>query len=331
MSGIEARSVSGIVGTVPASESPLAGAIAAATDLVRLTRPTLTTGLQRRSKTFWEVASDFGLRTAVVNWWATWPAPDGPGIVLSDRATLRLERGGALDAEVAPASLYAALAAEWPALRDDVRRRIATDFADVDAGDRPILGRAAEQDGTPAAIARRVFPGDSDLRAIYLSGLDIAQHNLVGAQGGAGLPASVLAARVEALERYYQFLDGVIVELVDDHRPGGVVALLADPGRSTARGPGVLALSGAEIRIGAREAGSGWDVAPTLLYLLGVPDSRELPGRPRIDLVDPAFASRVPVRSVDTYGRRTLAPRPPGSTPLDAEMLERLRSLGYVR
>ncbi len=75
--GIEARAVSGIAGTVPAAGSPLAGAIAAATDLVRLTRPTLTTGLQRRSKTFWEVAADYGLHTAVVNWWATWPAPSG--------------------------------------------------------------------------------------------------------------------------------------------------------------------------------------------------------------------------------------------------------------
>ena len=60
----------------------------------------------------------------------------------------------------------------------------------------------------PAALAdARVCGADTDLRAIYLSGLDIAQHNLVGRAGGAGLPASALAARVEALERYYEFLD----------------------------------------------------------------------------------------------------------------------------
>ena len=38
VSGIEARAVSGIDGTVPAVGSRLAGAIAAATDLVRLTQ-----------------------------------------------------------------------------------------------------------------------------------------------------------------------------------------------------------------------------------------------------------------------------------------------------
>ena len=155
--GIEARSVSGIAGTVPASGSPLAGAIAAATDLVRLTRPTLTTGLQRRSKTFWEVAADYGLQTAVVNWWATWPAPSGAGIVLSDRATLRLERGDQQDAEIAPPSLYSDLEPVWPTLRDEARRRVVAAFEGTGDADGQVLRRAAEQDALPAALATRVF------------------------------------------------------------------------------------------------------------------------------------------------------------------------------
>jgi hypothetical protein len=291
----------------------------------------LTTGLQRRSKTFWEVAADFGLQTSVVNWWASWPAPAGSGIVLSDRATLRLERGGELDAEIAPASLYTSLTPEWPSLRDQARRQILMTFEGTDTADAAVLRRAAEQDAVPTALAVRLLAESTDLRAIYLSGLDIAQHTLTGGAGGAGLPASTLAARVDAIERYYEFLDRLLAPLVDDPRPGSIVALLADPGRSASRGPGLLVLAGTGVRAGARQGGSGADVAPTILYLLGVPVSRELPGRARTDLVDPSFVSRVPVRSLDTYGRRTIGPRPPGSTPLDQEMLERLRSLGYVR
>jgi hypothetical protein len=331
VSGIEARTVSGLEGTMPTSGSGLAGAIGAATDLVRLTRPTLTTGLQRRSKTFWEVAADFGRQTSVVNWWATWPAPAGAGVVLSDRAVLRLERGGDLDAEIAPASLYASLKPAWPALRDTARRQAVAAFDGVDAADARVLIRAGEQDAVPVALAVRVSPDSADLRAVYLPGLDIAQHSLIGPAGGAGLPASALAARVEALERYYEFLDRLLAPLVDDRRPGSVVALVSDPGRSAMRGPGVLALTGAGVRAGAREAGTGADVAPTVLYLLGIPVSRELAGRPRTGLIDAVFAARVPVRAVDTYGARTVGPRPAGSAPLDREMLDRLRSLGYVR
>jgi hypothetical protein len=329
VSGIEARRVSGIEGTMPADQSGLTAAIGTATDLVRLTRPALTTGLQRRSKSFWEVAAEHGLRVFVANWWATWPVPEGTGVVLSDRATLRLERGGSLDAEIAPGALYAPLRQAWPSLRDGARRQVIAAFPAADDRDEAVLRRAAEQDAVAVALAARVFDPAADLRAVYLPGLDIAQHDLI--VGGTGLPASAMAARVDALERYYVFLDQALSPLVDDVLPETVVAVVADPGRSTSRGTGVLALSGSPVRAGVQMPGTGADVGPTLLYMLGVPMSRELAGRPALGLLDPAFTARVPVRATDSYGRRSLSPRPSSATPLDREMLDRLRSLGYVR
>jgi hypothetical protein len=72
-------------------------------------------------------------------------------------------------------------------------------------------------------------------------------------------------------------------------------------------------------------------VAPTLLYTLGVPLGRDMPGRPVLGLFSPAFTSAYPARYVETYGepRRTTEGR--SGAPLDQEMIDRLRSLGYVR
>jgi hypothetical protein len=330
VSGIETRQVSGIAGSVPAGRSALASAIAAATDLVRLTRPALTTGLQRRSKTFWEVAAEHGLRTFVVNWWATWPAPDGPGVVLTDRATLRLERGGELDAEIAPAALYPPLRQAWPTLRDQAWRAVLQAFPETGDAVADLLRQAAEQDAIPVALVSRVSASAADLRAVYLPGLDIAQHGLMGA-GAGSVPASVMVARVDALERYYVFLDRLLAPLADPAGPGDTVALLADPGRAASPGPGILAVSGSQVAKGVTLRARGADVAPTLLYLLGLPASRELPGRPRTDLMSGDFTARVRIRTVDSYGPRLPAPRPPSAAPLDREMLDRLRSLGYVR
>jgi hypothetical protein len=326
--GIETRRVSGTEGTVEAG-SGVGAAIAAATDALRLTRPALTTSVQRRSKTFWEVAADAGLSTLVVNWWATWPVPDSGGIVLSDRATLRLDRGGALDAEIAPASLYPTLLRAWPQWRDEARQDIIAAFPADGEATALVLRRAAEQDVLPARLADRLAPEWPRLRAIYLPGLDIAQHELLGSRGG--LPPSVLASRVEALERYYVFLDGVVSRLTAGAGRGDVIALVADPGRAASRGKALLALSGAAARMGARTEARRQDVMPTLLYALGLPMSRELPGRPLTGVFGEAFAGGVGVRFVDSYGPRTLAPRPPNAAPLDQEMLDRLRSLGYVR
>jgi hypothetical protein len=67
------------------------------------------------------------------------------------------------------------------------------------------------------------------------------------------------------------------------------------------------------------------DVAPTLLHGLGVPLSRELAGTPRPMLAESA------IRYVDTYGRPFSAPAAREGKPLDQEMIDRLRSLGYVK
>jgi hypothetical protein len=194
-----------------------------------------------------------------------------------------------------------------------------------------ILRQAAEQDALPLALLSEFAAAPADLTSVYLPGLDIAQHALLGPTAGSGLPPSALAQRVEALERYYTFLDDLLVPVLDRAGSKTLVALVADPGRSSSNARGLFALAGGEARAGTEAAVGRADVMPTLLYLLGVPASRELPGRPRADLLSPEFVARVPAREVEGYGRRVIGPRPANVTPLDDEMLERLRSLGYVR
>jgi arylsulfatase A-like enzyme len=81
--------------------------------------------------------------------------------------------------------------------------------------------------------------------------------------------------------------------------------------------------------VSSKETGRPIDLAPTLLYALGLPASRELAGAPLLSLFDPEFVQRYPVRHVESYGKRR-APALQGQ-PMDQEMIERLRSLGYVR
>lgn len=336
VSGLETRRVAGVQGAVPASRSPLVGRLAAATDLLRLTRPALASADERREKTFWEVAAEKGLRTAVVNWWATWPAPQTAGIVISDRAVLRLERGGALDAEIAPSALYDQLHAGYPAMSAAARDRATSAFAGtVDADVRAVLERSAGLDALLVDLASHPALGPLDLRVVYLPGLDIAQHVLLTGPGESALPPSRVAERVGALEMYYRFLDGLLANLAfADAGPESsdrLIAILAQPGRVATNGEGLLTLSGQVVRRDGRGSVDVTSVAPTLLYALGLPASRELAGHPIADFFDEAFVARYPVREVDRYGPRLLRPAPRHGQPLDEEMIERLRSLGYVR
>ncbi|MDQ3487657.1 MAG: alkaline phosphatase family protein [Acidobacteriota bacterium] len=331
--GLETRRVAGLQGSVTSSrQEGMMRALRGASDMLRLTRPSTASGAELRSKTIWEVAADAGLRAAVINWWATWPASTGganPPIVLSDRATLRLERGGALDGEIAPAALYDRIRAEWPAITSEAQS-LMTALMPVaaEAETSAVLRRAAEVDALQVVMARRVQSPSLDLIALYLPGLDIAQHALLGA--GAAASPSALQARLEGVRSYYIYLDGL---LKDALVPGAdeLVVLLAQPGRLETINLGLIAARGAIAAAGVTGSARAVDVAPTVLHVLGLPVSREVVGAPILNLVSTEFAGRFPVRAVESYGRRVSPAGLRDGQPLDQEMIERLRSLGYVR
>jgi hypothetical protein len=328
---IETRRVAGLEGRLATDAGPVGAAISAATDLVRLTRPSIASRDERRAKTFWEVAEDAGLRTAVVNWWASWPAPSTGAIVMTDRALLRLEQGGALDAEIAPDALYDPLRAAWPAIRAHARAaasELRSDDPDVSAA----LRRSAELDASIVGLMAALPPPQRDLDVVYLPGLDIAQHALLGGHGAAQGPSAV-AARVDAMRAYYSFLRQLLGPLMTPTAKVDVL-LVTQPGRVDAPAAGIVAAfydtsSLPDTPKGVRSVAPGRveDIAPTVLGGLGVPLSRELAGRPLPDL----FLSPIPARYVETYGRPFSRAVAHEGKPLDQETIDRLRSLGYIK
>ena len=335
VAGLEARRVAGLDGRMPTSTSPLGLRLWAVSDLLRLTRPVVSSGVDRREKAFWEVAAAAGLRAAAVNWWATWPATEADGLVLTDRAALRLERGGGLAGEIAPAGLYPALRAAWPKVRDlAASQRAAGTFDGLPAPLAEVLGRSAELDALQVELAQAAVPPGSDVLTVYLPGLDIAAATLL-ATGPSAPVATDLVRRLDGLARYYRWLDGLVASLAGREPDPRVTMLVGHPGRRPA-GNGVVAIDTPEAAAAPPGAGERMarleDVAPTILYALGVPVSRELPGRVLLALFPSGFREAHRLRLVPTYGRRvSLAERRAQAPVLDDEMRDRLRSLGYVR
>jgi len=326
---IETRRVAGVHGRLAADAGPIGTAIGAATDLVRLTRPSIASRDERRAKTVWEVAEEAGLRTAVVNWWASWPAPPSGAIVITDRALLRLEQGGALDAEIAPAALYDSLRAAWPSIRMRARATASQLHSD-DSEIAAVLRRSAELDASIVGLMGALPPPQRDLDVVYLPGLDIAQHALLGGRITAQSP-SALVARVDAVRAYYTFLRQLLGALMTP-TPTVDVLLVTQPGRVDAPTAGMLAsyqaIRGFDMTSGTHDIPPGRveDIAPTVLNGLGVPLSRELAGRPLPVLLAPNSG-----RFVDSYGRPFSGPVANAGKPLDQETIDRLRSLGYIK
>jgi hypothetical protein len=330
--GLESRQVAGVGGRLRV-DSPAVALLTAATDAVRLTRPSIASGQERVVPAFWEVAASAGLRTAVVHWWATWPAPEGQGAVISDRAILRLEQGGALSGEIAPAALYepllkskdarhrhvdAAAQAIWPANQND----------DISK----ILRRSAELDAMVLELGADSALGPLDLLTVYLPGLDIAQHALLQSGDGSAMASSAMAERVRGIESYYLFLDRALAEWLSIlPRPNRQVVVITQPGRVQQPSPGLLALSGDAASTIQPTTASATTVAPTILTILGVPVAADLSDRASRSMFSAEFQAKYPERTVATYGERRRPGQRRTGKPLDQEMIERMRSLGYVR
>jgi MFS family permease len=287
-------------------------ALGAAADLLRLTRTQPATSVLRGAKTFWNVASEKGLRVGVVNWWATWPVDSVNGYTVTDRALFKLEKGGPLDREAYPPEAF------------DRLRPLALSAAEPD--------RARRIDRFCLDAARLMREGGApDVEAVYLPGLDIFTMQQVGDPSPSGLPE--LGAQLDAVTSYYRFVDGLVKEVVDGLQPQDVLLLAGDPGRlarrSASPAEGLVVLAGGPVVATDLGVVSERDVAPTALHLAGLPRSRELEGKVLDAALGADFRRAHPVRTVDSYGRRRAAR--PAESAFDRDMLEELRSLGYIR
>lgn len=113
----------------------------------------------RRVPALWNMLSRAHRRVAVLGWWASWPAEDVAGVVVSDRAWLGVERA------VSPESFA---------------ERFAIAQEDAKAEENAFGGgneQTRERDHGVAHLARQLATEGYDLLLVYFRGVDIASHN----------------------------------------------------------------------------------------------------------------------------------------------------------
>jgi hypothetical protein len=86
---------------------------------------------------------------------------------------------------------------------------------------------------------------------------------------------------------------------------------------------GFILAVGDGIRAGATfKRASILDVAPTILYLMGLPVGRDMEGRVATEILEPAFAADTPVTFIPSYESLAVtevSPAAPSSTPIEED------------
>lgn len=283
----------------------------------------------RKRRGLWNCFDAFSIASGFVRMWGTFPAERIQGFLLSPYFHLLLDDQQRAQSSLFPRELLPEAAAR--AVRPgDVDKALLLEFVDASAENdtfpwrRELVERALAPDLTyqrAGSVLRSAY--DPSFFATYVYGLDVVGHAFLRfAQ-----PERFGDVRPEEVRRYGRVLDRYLSLvgqwLFDAERglgPDDVLVVVSaygmepvplwrrllsprDRSGTHANAPdGLILAVGAGIRPGARLAGASvLDVAPTLLYLAGLPVGRDMEGRVLAEMIDTPFAREHPVSYIPSY------------------------------
>jgi predicted AlkP superfamily phosphohydrolase/phosphomutase len=195
----------------------------------------------------------------------------------------------------------------------------------------------------------------ADLTAVFLVAIDPVSHGFWQFHEPAaftGVDPEVAKRLGPVVANAYVAFDRHLASLVAAAGKDATVIVCSDHGFRASGKPtvpyetqsgehdeaGLFVAAGPAIRPLGPDAARGleptvFDVAPTVLAILGLPAARDMDGRVLEEILSPEFARAVP-RAIESWDRRWSRTAPLGaasSSPADAAYVEQLRALGYIR
>lgn len=311
----------------------------------------------RRAPAVWEIAEGFGRNALVANWWTAWPPPPTDGLVVYDTPTQHLP--GAIYPQQLEQKIVGARVPIETIGYDQVRR-----FLNITASEyqqsvssrnpsdpvnimRDLLAKTWTDHRTALELYRQQAP---TLTMIHYGGSDVVNH--LGAPYHPPLRQGIRASEYRKywplVANYYSELDRLIGEWMQVLSNDTTVILVSaygfEWGRDRPRevpasrtalsdhtNPGIFIAYGNHVspsRLGRTV--SIYDIAPSILAILGLPEAAEMPG----EIPPGVFTGIQPVESVRIVSYNEFFGARPASTPARVnpqKYRQSLQAIGHVR
>ncbi len=266
-----------------------------------------------RARPIWELASSFGITTGVIDWPVTYPAHAVDGYLISDEF---LHRD---DSAVLSASLDDPPLVSPPDVLETARmaRSRVTPEAPY-AIDTAVEQMAQELNAVrPMQFTAVRYPGMDNVGHYYL------RYAMPRAFGDVSDEERSRYGRV--LEQYYTYVDGIVGRAMKALGPDDLLVVVSgfgmeplsfgkrilervagDPelsGTHEGAPDGFLMAYGHGVAKGNFPRASVVDVAPTVLYFLGLPVARDMDGFARTDIFAPSFTEQRPITFIPYYDK----------------------------
>jgi hypothetical protein len=284
------------------------------------------------ARPLWSILSDAAIPVSVIGFPLSHPVPAIHGFIVSDDFHRMANAVGGLEvgSGVSPPSVYQDVRAalDQPSTPDPEAVLASIDETPRDAHARP--------DPTPIAGDRahlqimrtmqQVLP--TRFTAVRFPGIDAVGHYFFRYANPSAFGDVSEAERRQygrVLDDYYGFADAVVGSALESLQRGDLLVVVSafgmeplSPGKRVLeqlvgnprisgtheRAPdGFLLAYGTNVVPGHPERASLVDLAPTILYYLGLPVARDMDGFARTDLFQSAFTASRPVTFIPSYGR----------------------------
>ena len=212
----------------------------------------------RRTKAFWNILSDHGLRVAVIGWWKTHPVEEIDGLMVAQVNTLdqadrgygrAILKGGMIEGvqdQVFPPERLDELLEVHGRVVEDLQESLRQVFGEFEPELSPLAERlwlntewAFRADSTYVEITEAVAGGDYDLVACYLGGTDVVGHRFWRYMEPQLFEDPPLEHEIENLGEiipdYYRFADAAIGRIRRQMPLGTRVIVVSDHGMRPVR------------------------------------------------------------------------------------------------
>jgi predicted AlkP superfamily phosphohydrolase/phosphomutase len=278
-----------------------------------------------RARPLWSILSDAGIPVGVVRWPLTYPAQPVQGFLLTDRfhellgSMFEFDDRAAYPLSVIPSARGAFLDTTLMSVEPPVRGA-APSAAETAAAQRDRFYSRAMRT-LSAQVATR-------FAALRYEGLDTVGHlylRYTQPRSYGDGPEEERRQHAQLIDRYYAYIDGEVGAAADSLAAGDLLLivsgfgmerlnplkqavgrLLGDPDRTGTheRAPdGFLLAYGTAVQGGRHRRGSIVDLAPTVLYFLGLPVGRDMDGFARADIFTREFTAQRPIAFIPTHNR----------------------------
>lgn len=276
-----------------------------------------------RARPLWSIISGAGIDVGVVRWPLTYPADAVDGFIVSDRFHQLTESVTEFDRAAFPPAILPVVDTIF---EGHPSAGLAGGAAGLPPADTP-EGSAIRRDRRYGAALRELSATRPPrFAALRYEGLDTIGHHYLSAtrpRSFSAISDDERRRQLQATDGYYAFVDAELNAWAVGMRPDDLLVVVSgfgmqplDPVKRTIarllgdpdftgtheRAPdGFLLAYGAPVQPGRPPRGSIVDVAPTLLYFLGLPVARDMDGFARADLFTRAYTAERPIVFIPSY------------------------------